>query len=196
MTAPDISAPPPRRFPPWLIVVLALAGVVSLGVCALIAVGVLTLLGQQTSTTVITASDGQSQITIPGGWQQMTDLHDSAELQAGSRLQNQYLIVLTEDKADLYMDLATYAETVRDGLTEAMADVRVSNPTMLTIGGHPALQYEVHGTMDDIHVVYWLTGIEGTTNYYQVLGWTAESKAEQNGPTIQHVLESFQALEQ
>lgn len=202
MTVPPISSPPPaaptaRRFPIWLIAVLGVAGLASLAICAVVVIGALSLLGQRVEAdSVITAVDGQSRVTVPGGWREMDDLHDEAELQVGSRVQNQYLIVLTEDKADLAMDLETYADLVLGGLAEDIDEARVSDPRVLTVSGRPAVQYEVRGTIDGINVVYWLTGIEGTRNFFQVIAWTTQSKAEQNGPKLQTIVESFEEVVQ
>lgn len=195
ITPPPASAAPARRFPVWLIAVIGVAGLAGLAVCAIIAIGVLSLLGQRVEAPkVITATDGQSRITVPGGWRKMNDLHDSAELQAGDESQNQYLVVLTENKADFDLDLESYTDIVLDGLAEDVESVQISDARSLTINGHPALQYEVRGTVDNINVVYWLTSVEGTSNFYQVLGWTTQSKAEQNGPSLQKIIESFEEV--
>lgn len=194
---PAVAATAPRRFPVWLIGVIGVAGLASLAACAILVIGVLSLLGQRVeASTVITAVDGQSRVTVPGGWRELNDLHDDAELQAGDRGQNQYVVVLTEDKADLDMDLATYADTVLNGLAGDIEDARVSEPRSLTINGRSAVQYEVRGTVNGIKVVYWMTDVEGTRNFFQVLGWTAQSKAEQNGPALQTIVESFEEVVQ
>ena len=56
------------------------------------------LAARETSPLVV-ARDGQSQITIVPEWLDLRDLsHDEAQIQVGSRLLNQYLIVLTEPR--------------------------------------------------------------------------------------------------
>ena len=49
----------------------------------------------------IVATDGFSQITVPGNWGIQTILHDDASLQVGHQVKELYLIVLTEAKSDL-----------------------------------------------------------------------------------------------
>ncbi len=196
-SAPLPNTPPRRSFPVWLIVVLVVAGLAMLGVCAIVSIGVLTLLGQRVdpTPTVITASDGQSQVTVPASWQTSTELNAAAELQVSNPLQEQYLIVLTESKSDFTeMDLETYTQIVLEGLAENVSGADITGPQSLTLNQQPALQYEVRGTVENLNVVYWLTVVEGTQNYYQVLTWTLASKAEANRPVFQQVIESFQEI--
>jgi hypothetical protein len=181
----------------WILGGVLVAGLVSLFVCAIVGFGIFTFLEQQDEPKVITASDGQSQITVPTGWSSQEDLHDSAEIQAANRRQEQYVIVLTENKTDFVdTDLARYGEIVTETLIEnAEIDGRAETRSA-TINGRPAIHYKISGIVDNMKVVYWLTAVEGTNNYYQVLAWTLASKAEQNGPILQKVVESFQEVGQ
>jgi hypothetical protein len=166
-----------------------------LAVCGIVGVGMLTLLGQEVEPSTITATDGQSQITLPVGWSVQKDLHDDAELQAANLRQEQYVIVLTENKADFVdTDLASYADVVLDSFLENVETEDRPTGRSVSINGAKALQYEIRGTVDNIKVVYWLTAVEGSQNYYQVLTWTLASKAEQNAPILQEVAQSFREV--
>ncbi|HET9223183.1 MAG TPA: thioredoxin family protein, partial [Roseiflexaceae bacterium] len=68
----------------------------------------------------------------------------------------------------------------------------VSAPRSLTIHGRSAIQYEIHGTYGNVNYMYVLTHVDGTQNYYEVVAWTVESKAEANRAALQQVSESFQ----
>ena len=61
---------------------------------------------REPASPLIVARDGQSQITIIPDWLDLRDLtHDEAQIQVGSRLLNQYLIVLTEPRpADVTLE--------------------------------------------------------------------------------------------
>jgi hypothetical protein len=193
--SPVPTAQAGRPFRWWILGAVLVGGLVSLFLCAIVGFGVLTVLGQKVEPTVITASDGQSRVTIPAGWSSQEDLHDEAEIQAANGRQEQYLIVLTENKSDFVdTDLARYAEIVSESLVETAGMNEAPEAKSATINGRPAIQYEISGTVDNLKIVYWLTAVEGTKNYYQVLTWTLASKAEENAPILQQVVESFEEV--
>ena len=142
-----------------------------------------------------TASDGQSQITGPTSWRDLTDLNANAELHVGNKIQEQYLIVLTEDKSTANVkDLADYAGLVRDGFTTNFPDAKVSEPRDLTINGLPAKQYQVRATVTDVAITYWFTAVEGQNNFFQIVGWTLQEDEARNRDTIEQAIESFQEI--
>jgi hypothetical protein len=195
----NIPAPvtdqPRKKLPGWLIAVIVGSVLLGLAICAIVGIGVLTLLGSRVETKVITATDGQSQLTVPGTWNTLRDLNDKAELQTGNPVRDQYTIVLTESKADFSgIDLDGYTELVLDGMRQNMEGASLSSPRELTIGGRPALQHEVRGTVDKTNVVFWVTTVEGTKNYYQVLAWTLASKADDNRSLFEKVITSFREI--
>ena len=49
---------------------------------------------------VMTATDGKSQVSVPGTWSAQKDLNDNASIQAGNLLAEQYAIVISESKED------------------------------------------------------------------------------------------------
>lgn len=200
---PDLPATPTpepakKRFPRWLLIALLVSVPVMLVFCAIVSIGVLTLLGQRVDPATlpkntVTSTDGHSQVAIPSSWNAQDDLNDKADLQVANQALEQYLIVLTESKADLVdTDLQAYSDLVRDGIAGAVTDATISDPRRLTINGMPAIQYEVSGTVDKLRVVYWLTAVEGRDHFHQVLGWTLGSQAEKNRDIILGVVESFQ----
>ena len=194
MTSSPLPQTPPRRtFPRWLIVVLVVAGLGALAFCGILVIGTLSLLGAKVAPTVVTATDGQSSVTVPGTWRTMTTLNDSAQLQAGDPRQEQYLIVLMTNKADVTnLDLSTYSQRISTRLQSHLDTPTISSPHTLTIHNRPAIQYEIHGTNKNVKVMYVLTCVDGTQNYYEVLAWKLESKADANRAMLHQVSESFQ----
>ena len=199
MTFPSSTPAPPtrRRFPGWLIAVIAAGSVFALILCAIVVIGVLTLLGQKVTPTMITSDDNTSQVTVPGTWQKLSNLNDVADLQAGYPRQEQYLIVITESKADMVdMDLEAYTRIILQKLTKNVQSPEVSAPRNLIINGRSAIQYEVRGIVKNLKVAYWLTSVDGAKHFHQVLAWTLVSKVEENRPILQGVVESFHEVGQ
>lgn len=190
------SSIPRRRSTQWWIIAAGIiAGLVGLLFCLIVGVGILSLLGKRVEPSVVTATDGQSQLTVPDSWKVRTDLNDVAEIQVANLIQEQYMIVLTENKADFDdVDLDQYADLTLEIALETIVVDEIPAAKSVTINGKRAIQYELHGTVDNMNVVYWITNVEGSHNYYQLLAWTLASKAEQNAPILHQVMHTFQEV--
>ena len=140
------------------------------------------------------SEDGQIAITLPTGWVQDDELNDRAQLEASNRAGQMYLIVLTQSKAEFRgMQRDTYAEITRGYLTRRLEKSEVSGPTPVSqVGGNPAVQYQVRGSLNDIDVLYLHTVVETPTRFAQILAWTPPADFEKNQPTLQQVIQSFQ----
>lgn len=192
---PTSSLPQQSSSRRWIIAAVIGASLVSLFFCLIVGIGVLSLLGKRIEPVVITATDGQSQLTVPGSWKVQKDLNDMAEIQVANLSQEQYMMVITESKADFDdIDLAQYAETSLDWSLEAVVAEERPDPQSMTIDGKPAVQYELHGTVENMKLVYWITSVEGTDNYYQMVAWTRASQAEKNAPIFAEVANSFREV--
>jgi hypothetical protein len=145
---------------------------------------------------LVTATDGQSRMTVPGNWREMTDLNDQAEIQVGDLFREQYAIVLTESREDFSdeVNLARFSELVSMNVRNGLADATMSEPRTLTVHGRPAVQRVIRGSKDHLRIVYWLTAIEGERSYFQVLMWTLASRADENEPVFQAVVRNFQEV--
>jgi len=49
---------------------------------------------------VATSVDGQFQVTMPSGWTVQSELNDSTDIQVANPLKENYVVVLSESKAD------------------------------------------------------------------------------------------------
>ncbi|MCI0602357.1 hypothetical protein L0156_05035 [bacterium] len=135
------------------------------------------------------------QVSIPSGWKEDRDLHDTAELQASNRKKELYIIVLSESKEDFQdMTLEKHSEITRGTLVKSLAQAQTSAPVTLTVGGHPALQYEIRGFINNLSVVYLHTTVETEKNLHQLLTWTLKSMYDKNKPVLQQVTESFKEV--
>ncbi len=140
------------------------------------------------------SEDGQIAITLPTGWVRDDELNDRAQLEASNRAGQMYLIVLTQPKAEFRgMQRDTYAEITRGYLTRRLEKSEVSGPTDVSqVGGNPAVQYQVRGSLNNIDVLYLHTVVETPTRFAQILAWTLPTDFEKNQPTLQQVIQSFQ----
>jgi hypothetical protein len=147
------------------------------------------------SGTPLMDSEKTIQVSIPSGWKEDRDLHDSAELQASNRKKELYVIILSESKEDFQdMTLEKHSEITRGTLVKSLTEPQTSAPTSLKVNGHAAVQYEIRGFINNLSVVYLHTTVETEKNIHQILTWTLKSMYEKNKPILQQVTESFQEV--
>ncbi len=149
------------------------------------------------STKVLTGLEGKIQLTVPGGWKEEKDLNESADLQASHRISEMYVVILSENKEDFQdMSLEKHSELTRGSLIRKLDNAKISDPIPLTLDGHPAVEYEIHGAMDHINIVYLHTTVETQKYFHQILAWTLPSRYEKNRATLQKVIENFRETSQ
>ncbi|SDJ24434.1 hypothetical protein SAMN05192558_109223 [Actinokineospora alba] len=143
------------------------------------------------STKTVTAEDGRSAMTVPAQWVDLPSEYrvPGSVLALGQVYQERYLMVVSDDKAD-FKDFADYEETAEIALTELSGAV-VGQPVDVTLGGMPAVRYEVNGTFDDVAVVYWCTVVEGERAYHQILTWTLADRRAASEPALREVVDTF-----
>jgi len=145
------------------------------------------------------SSDGTLELTVPATW---TDdnapsrrLNDQAVLQASNRVGELYVIVLTEEKADLNdMDLKKFSEITRGSQLQSMKNATEEGPKERTINGMPAIEYVLKGTVDKANVVMKHVSVDGAKRYHQMLVWTLKSKWDAENKNLDAVVESLKEL--
>jgi hypothetical protein len=142
---------------------------------------------------VVVATDGNSQLTVSGGWEVVDNLNKAADLQAKNQNEEIYAIVITENKED-FINFSKYADLCYSKFLKIMESPDVVGPTQLTINGKSAIQYKVSGTVKAINVVYLYTLIEGNEYFDQLIVWTLHSKFDTNETKMQNVIQSFQEI--
>lgn len=146
--------------------------------------------------TVLTATDGKSEIKLLPDWLDDPELNDKAQIQASNRTRQMYLIVLVQNRRDLSnMTAADYAKITQGYLTNRLEESQVTAPTSVTQVGsapsYPAVQSAVRGSLNNIDVIYLHTVVETPTRFVQILAWTPPSAFEKNQPEMQQVIQSF-----
>ncbi len=131
---------------------------------------------------------------MPDGWRVAREgLRQTADIYAVYPSRDLYAAVLSERAAvlsqfDLEDNAIQYRRLIRSELDDYEGETRLGTPS---IDGKPAVQYEIRGRVDGVPVVYLHTTVQGTDNYYQVVGWTRADGYEENKATLKAIAESF-----
>ena len=149
--------------------------------------------GQAGPPKTVRSPDGKFQVTVPGSWREDTQLHEEAEIEVSNRLDETYVIVLTEGKEDFAdgLTLATFAGMSRDQLTGNIESPEATDPAPTTVGGRPAMQYTMHGVVDNMKATYLITAVETPQHFHQIVTWTLRSRFDKNEKVLRQVTESF-----
>lgn len=150
----------------------------------------------QPEGTPLRSSDRKSEIFIPAGWVEDRTLNSSADIQAAKASEAMYIIVLSDSKADLQnVSLVKHSQLTRDTLLKSLTSPQVSPPTEVkSVGGNPAIQYQIRASVSNTNVVYLHTTIETPTHFHQILAWTLPSAFDKNEPQLQQIIQSFREV--
>lgn len=150
------------------------------------------------STTVaktIKSTDGSCQVTIPDNWSIETSLNKEAKIQAAMRMRDAYFVVFVDQK-DKYgdIDLAGFAEGAHKKLTKRLTYPVGTAPAQLTVGGLPAIQYELTAQTGGATFTYYQTLVQGPMNFYEILAWTPKAGIEKNKYQFDEIVKSFKEI--
>ncbi len=140
----------------------------------------------------VVSSDGATQIAPPSHWRKLPGLNEEATLQLGHPGREEYLIVLTDSKEEFDGTLAEHTKFTTGHLMDALENATLSEPETLTVGGLPALRYEIVGRIEGLDIVYLQTTVEGRHGFHQVLTWTLAPRRAQAWPILREATDSFQ----
>jgi len=196
------GGPPPKKSNSGAIIAAVILGIVVL--C-----GVFGAIGSRAANRYIdkskeaagddetyTAPDKSGRIDLPSTWRAMSDLNDEASIQAGNAFMEEYLIVISEKRADFGddIDLEKYADICLDGMAANIGKLDKGKAREKKIGGRDALLLEVRAKVDGLDVVYLVAYVEGPESYHQVLSWTLEGKYDRNKERLERAVRSFREL--
>jgi hypothetical protein len=143
--------------------------------------------------TLIVAKDGRSGIRIPPEWSRMDDLNAQAVIAVANGGLEEYLVVISEAKEDFASDftLDRYVETCLGNMRTKIVVSELSPPSKVQIGGLPAVQYDLKGSVDGVNIGYVITFVGGKKAYHQVLAWTLRSKFEEKREKLAATTKTF-----
>lgn len=136
---------------------------------------------------------GKIHLGIPGGWEEIPELHASADIEVGNREADAYLLVVSERKAILpKQSLAEYSEFTRAGLARSLDFPEQLGPRRIKVGGLPALQYQIRAiSKSGQRLVYLHTSVESPEYFHQIVGWTRAENFKRDEPVMKSITESF-----
>lgn len=144
---------------------------------------------------VFLAADKETQITVPESWDSM-ELNENAEIQVGNAKDEAYLIVLNELKADLHgWNIDRHSRVTLGQLLSSVSFPVITGPKSITVGGNPAIQYEIRGAAENRNIVYVHTTVDGPKYFSQILAWTLPSRAEKVHPQLLKAITTFREVE-
>ncbi len=144
---------------------------------------------------VITSPDGTLKVTAPGTWRAMDNLNAEADLQLAHTARSVFVVVLRESQEDFAdIGLQGHSDLTRESLVGNLTEPTVSEKRDLTIGQHPAVQYEIGGEIDGIKVIYLHTTVDDGAAFHQILAWTLKSQFASKKDELQKVVESFESV--
>lgn len=146
---------------------------------------------QDRSTKTVTADDGGSVVTVPSKWASLPEEFRApgSVIALGQIYQERYLMVITDEKSE-FADFADYSEVAETSLAD-LAGATVGQPADITVGGRPAVRFEVTGDFEGHDFVYWCTVVDGARSYHQIITWTLAERRAAAEPALREVVDTF-----
>ena len=147
--------------------------------CAVVGCKQLESMKSLAKPSTLKSPDGKFQITVPAGWKTNVLSSEEAEIKAGNPLEEMYVIVLTELKADFTDEttLDDYTGIVKDAMAEKLSSPESTQPVPMTVNGNTARQYEIQGSSSNVKLAYIVTTVETAEHFHQIVIWTLQSDA-------------------
>ncbi|MEZ4839551.1 hypothetical protein [Flavobacterium sp.] len=151
---------------------------------------------------------GQYEIKLPKTLSKADNLHEDASLQYQNIFNEFYTIVIDEPIADFNdmvkfdfllkgnysPDLNGYAYLLKDNLSAAIKNGKLSPLESTKINGLEAKLMTVSGTVDGLNVYYQLGFIKGKEHYYQIVNWTELKRKDDHTEKMAKIISSFKEL--
>jgi len=144
----------------------------------------------------ICSEDSLFSVAIPKGWVQITDysLNDEADIQAQKTIGSQYFVALIESKDDLDYTFEEWNTKVREAYVSSFSNLNISEGKDVLIGGYPAKQYEISGTIERIKITILATYINGENHFAQIYAWTLTSRYKSSVDDLKAITHSIKGL--
>jgi hypothetical protein len=179
-----------------------------LGMTALLGVaGCKRVLGQGDETrTVFGTKDKLGKLralSVPKSWTEDIEKNPAAEIVAGNRDDDVFVMVLSEPRTDFpNYTLDRYGELTRSSVARNLSGGKVSAKVAVTVQGRAGVEAEIRGGFRDgtslpdggahvANLVYLHTSVELERSYCQVVGWTSADRWDEKSALLRKVTASF-----
>ena len=142
----------------------------------------------------VTSEDGLTKIRLPGNWKQLPELTEIGTIEYGNAYREQYLLVISEPKADFSstVDLPAYNEIVlNQNFQGNVTGLNLEFMGQVSFNGLKGFKYIVRGEVDNIRIVYLHTALEGKDHFHQVLFWTLPTRWADSAEVYEAALTTF-----
>jgi hypothetical protein len=154
--------------------------------------------GEETLGQTLISNDERFRMQVPSSWVQTDRLAEGAELQAEHESEELYVVVQLLPAADFdpSVDLERFARLAREGILDSVENGRLNNgPVNLVIGGRPAIQVELEGSVDGVRIAYVYTVMRVRAGFVEVIAWTLPSMIEETRPLLRSITGSVRVQE-
>lgn len=149
------------------------------------------LTGASASPTVLTSTDGQSQIIVPAGWKEAHGLNPRAALQAAKASDEMYIFILTRSRKDFKLPPEKFTDMTLQEFRQNLESPQVTAPTRVNVNGLEAMRYEARGTVNGINGGYVSTIIVTPKNFHQIIAYTLGSSFDKKRGELVEITETF-----
>ena len=185
-----------RKSKGWTIAAV-ISGVITLGTFAVgIAFAVKTGMKEareQAEPRTFKTRDGIAEVTGAPHWREMAIGSADSSLGIGNPVLEQYLVVISEAKAD-FPDgyaLADFAPLAADQAASNVTDLRATDFVEVVVGGMKGLRREVKGKADGLEIFYLNTYLESEGYFHQVMTWTLLENEARHRMVLETAADSF-----
>ena len=157
-------------------------------------------------TTIFKDSKGRFQVRAPTAWSEKPGLNEEADMTIGEEVWDFYFQVIVESKSDFedtrIKSLDDYRNLILEMMiTENDIDI-VPNTLDVELNEYNTIQAEMKEKIYGItHIVYYLVLVEGTHDYYQLMGFMSARKSKidperyhMKKEILRNVINSFQII--
>lgn len=146
-------------------------------------------------------------LSVPASFSKQQGLHEDASLQYGNLLNEFYVIVIDEPKAEFHRALEEnglsasyssningYADVLVARYDETFENLNRSDIMDTLINAMPAKMLTLSGRIENMNLFYTVAFVEGKDNYYQILTWTLANRKSRYSDVMKRLVCSLKEL--
>lgn len=151
---------------------------------------------EQAEPRTFPTSDGVATVRGAPRWRELAIGSADSSLGIGNPYLEQYLVVITEAKADFPegYTLAEFAPLAAEQAASNVIDLQATEFEEVTVGGLKGLRREVTGKADGLGIFYLNTYLESPGYFHQVMAWTLRENEERYRPVLKEAADSFREV--